>query len=583
MLYYIIDIDKSKNQKDFEELKKYPNYLLLRFGKYTNQYGVIPPGNICDKYYDNILHLTASKNPKYEVILEGDITKFYLDCEIKIPEEDDEFIYNLYMLLYNKLKTYLELNKYQYDDIIMLDSSRYLEKEYKISLHVIVNGRYYFDKRNNLLEMVSHFRNYCIDNKDLYDFIDTKPYKEKMQLFRTIGSKSDFDQSKVYLKPFYIQNNDIIKYDKSYIINNLEKFFIKYYKKDNLLKYTFRNQIFKNIKTINNTQQVEKLEERRERENINIVDEIFIPKIVIDYIYNNYSNYFNIIKINKFRFELRRKSSSFCVNCKREHDKQNSYINFVNGILYLYCYQNKNNFTIIYNIYKSIDILYKEKEKQNNPVITHLPSSSSSLPSSSQSKRLLDYDKYKKVVNNENTQNINNLDFSNNNNNNVNKEIKISKKVSLGDAYLTYYINESINLKRNEINGIKKRGKYNKVSDEKKISDTIKKIKNFIKKNMIKDVDIVDKIYLNNRETIKLYSEIYEKYEIKKEIDKNDIHKIQEIYNLDKHINRFINIMSIFYKISKNTQIMNSNLIFSYWNFKNIGNIDIISEILKMI
>lgn len=116
-----------------------------------------------------------------------------------------------------------------------------------------------------------------------------------------------------------------------------------------------------------------------------------------------------------------------------------------------------------------------------------------------------------------------------------------------------------------------------KVSLKDKINNTIKKIKNYMKKNISKDDELNNKIYKNNRDTINLYSDIYKKY-IDNIIDKKELKKIQIL-----NFSRFINIMSIFYELSQNIEIMNSKILFNYWSFKDLGKNEIIPEILNLI
>jgi hypothetical protein len=210
-------------------------------------------------------------------------------------------------------------------------------------------------------------------------------------------------------------------------------------------------------------------------------------------------------------------------------------------------------------MYKDIDELWKKLL-------------SSSPPATSQPERLSYYNKMDDVLNKE-IKNTNNNIILDEKYEEI-KQIKLPPKVHLGDAYMKYYINEGIKLKRK---------KKESILDEEKISNIKNKILKLNKK-ITKKIILDSELYKHNRNTIRLYSNIYNDY-LNKNIDKEDIENIKREYNIrESNISRFMGIMKIFNEISKNEEIMNSSLFFSYWNFKVISlKINIIPEIIKMI
>src|ERR1700730_934882 len=375
MFYEILEINKEKNQTDVNELEKVrENNIIIRLGRFTSKYAIIPKKYITQINFENIVNMIEEKNSKYEVILKNDLTKIYLDCELQIPQKDTDFINNLYISLNNKLKSFL--NNYGVNDykIIFLDSSREYNDGYKVSTHVIVNETTLaFKSRKTILNIVREFKEYCSDNENLYNFIDTKPYTETFQLFRLIFSKKDFEESNITVHPLVIENMLIKVIDKSYIIHNLMDFFVKIYTQkssytivEDDLNSSFR--VFVNTK--NNTKDTNTTNKSIiNNHNNNYNTQIkSIPKRIINFIDNEYSNIF-IIKDNmntKNKIDLIRKIPSECIVCDRIHDKNNAYITFNYGYLYYNCYMNINNSKIIYNIYDDIDILYEELTKKKS-------------------------------------------------------------------------------------------------------------------------------------------------------------------------------------------------------------------------
>jgi hypothetical protein len=226
MFYNLVEV--KKEEKDVDILKKYKSDgMILRMGRFTSTYGYIDNKFLNHNVYCDIITMIKKGNPKYEVILKDDITKFYLDCEMEIPKKDDDFIYNLYVLLDTKLRAFLSEYNFTIYELVYLDSLRNYDDGFKVSLHVIVNSNIVFSSRKTMLNMVQEFKEYCSDIELLYNFIDTKPYANTYQLFRTILSKKDYEPNNVIIKPIYIKNNKIKINTKNYIESNLLSFFIK--------------------------------------------------------------------------------------------------------------------------------------------------------------------------------------------------------------------------------------------------------------------------------------------------------------------------------------------------------------------
>lgn len=110
-----------------------------------------------------------------------------------------------------------------------------------------------------------------------------------------------------------------------------------------------------------------------------------------------------------------------------------------------------------------------------------------------------------------------------------------------------------------------KRKKYNK-SDKYK---TVLKVTDNIINNRINNKDLYKKIYEFNRNNIQLYSDIYHKYKVDCILDEKEF---TDIYiNFDKNKNRFLKICKIYYFISKEKKLLESNLLFLPYCFNEIS------------
>lgn len=127
---------------------------------------------------------------------------------------------------------------------------------------------------------------------------------------------------------------------------------------------------------------------------------------------------------------------------------------------------------------------------------------------------------------------------------------------------------ELCNEKYSNINTNKKRKKYNKLNEDDenlKVINKLSKLNSNLHKN--KQDSVFDNIKLNNRNTLKLFNDIYIKYS-NNQIDDNYINDIYEIY--DKNKSRFMKNLEISFKIYNNNKVSNSNFVFPLYTFNSI-------------
>lgn len=110
-----------------------------------------------------------------------------------------------------------------------------------------------------------------------------------------------------------------------------------------------------------------------------------------------------------------------------------------------------------------------------------------------------------------------------------------------------------------------KRKKYNKTDKYK----TVLKVTDNIINNRINNKDLYKKIYEFNRNNIQLYSDIYQKYKVDCILDEKEFTDI--CINFDKNKNRFLKICKIYYFISKEKKLLESNLLFLPYCFNEIS------------
>lgn len=301
------------------------------------------------KYIENI------NFPVYELLSYNLPTKFYLDCELEnLPREymnkKDEIIINFNKILKNFL-----IKKYQTGNIELLysDATRLKsENNYKLSLHVVVNGLGYYKHRQNLKNVVLEFQKEL--PQDIYfrngkSFVDECVYHNS-QLMRIVFSPNT--QKNSILKPFVIENDKIIYKNIDYISENFEKSLCGKYDD---------NDIF-----IDNEIYIEKEKEIHYRKNV--VKTLFpnnisidIPEWKISWIKNsNYiKNIYEIDVIENNKVNLKRiLSNAYCKLCNRNHDKDNAFCIVYDNNIVFYCNRNKKG--------KSIGSWYNDNINNNN-------------------------------------------------------------------------------------------------------------------------------------------------------------------------------------------------------------------------
>lgn len=114
----------------------------------------------------------------------------------------------------------------------------------------------------------------------------------------------------------------------------------------------------------------------------------------------------------------------------------------------------------------------------------------------------------------------------------------------------------------------KNRKNYNKLNENEENIKVINKLnKNYINITKNEKDHLIEDIKLNNRNTLKLFNDIYKKH-MKKEIKDDYINNIYEIY--DKNKSRFMKNLEISFKICSNDRLYNSNYVFPLYTFNRI-------------
>lgn len=366
--------NKEQRKEKIKELCS--NNILLKNNfngfKYTffNKDQLFNPKNIprLNDYISNI------KIPIYEILGYNTPTKIYLDCEM---EDLPQNLYN------DKNKIILEFNNYLLKflnklypnnniQLLYSDASRYKSDNiYKLSLHIVVNNLGYFNNRKKLKTLISNFSKQL--PKDIFyrngkGFVDHEVYHAS-QLLRIIFSPNKYTDS--ILKPFIIENNEIIYKDINYISNNYSMSLCGNYKKvDKCLDDTIELCFDKK------TQDKKKLIEFKE---INTK----IPDWKIKWIENNIfvKNIYKIDNINKNKINLKRIKSEYCKICERNHENDNAFCIVYDNNIMFHCnrcqkgksigswFNDKNNGIGINNSIHEIDLLKKENSKLKDEII----------------------------------------------------------------------------------------------------------------------------------------------------------------------------------------------------------------------
>lgn len=281
-----------------------------------------------NNYIENI------KIPVYEVLGYNTPTKIYLDCEMEeLPQnvgDKEKIILEFNNNLINFLNNIYHNNNIQ---ILYSDASRITSSEkYKISLHVVINNLGYFIDRKKLKVLISNFSNQLPKNifqKNGKSFVDHEVYHTS-QLIRLIFSPNK--QANSILKPFIIENNNIIYKNIDYISDNYSMSLCGNY--DN------------NMECLDDTIILEKNNKNNKNNNkLEITEQLLeIPEWKINWVKNNtyIKDIYEVDNIYKNKINLKRiKSNEYCKLCKRNHDKDNCFcIVFKNNIMF-YC--NRNN------------------------------------------------------------------------------------------------------------------------------------------------------------------------------------------------------------------------------------------------
>lgn len=329
--------------------------------------------NNTEMFYNYINNI---KLPIYEVLSYNTYTKIYMDCEMEdlpqniYPEKD-----NIILEFNNKLVNYLE-KKYPNNNIKLLysDASRLKsENNYKLSLHVVVNNLGYFEDRKKLKILISDFSKQ-LPKKMFYrnnkNFVDHEVYHIS-QLIRIPFSSNKNPDS--LLKPFIIENNNIIYKDKNYISNNYSDALCGFY------DYNCKNKLDNSIE-LENTEiptEFSSIPEVTEiptefSSNPEVTENIEIPKWKIKWIENNiHIKYiYKIDNINNNKINLKRIKSAYCNLCNRNHDSDNAFCIIYKNNIMLYCNRKTkgisigswySNSTIKPNILEKENYLLKEK------------------------------------------------------------------------------------------------------------------------------------------------------------------------------------------------------------------------------
>jgi hypothetical protein len=111
----------------------------------------------------------------------------------------------------------------------------------------------------------------------------------------------------------------------------------------------------------------------------------------------------------------------------------------------------------------------------------------------------------------------------------------------------------------------KKRKKYSKKNKDEILKNTVNNIIN----NRIKNEELYKNLYKFNRDNIKLFSNIYDKYKISKQIDDTEFDEIW--INFDKNKSRFLKICKVYYEIFNTPSLFNSKLLFLPYCFNEMA------------
>jgi hypothetical protein len=207
----------------------------------------------------------------------------------------------------------------------------------------------YVKSRKILKELIKDFQSTLLNDILYYNAIDISVYNQP-QLFKCLLSPSKDDNT--LLKPFKIENDNIIYYDNNYIISNIYDFLVGLYHFENtFIDNTFNYTITENIK---------KIKEKRDKSiNVNINKSI-ISENKKQWILNNkhVKNIYNLKNNNIInnKINLVRINSAYCEICGREHTSENAYCMVNNNSIFFHCGRNPSKGVGIgfwYNNHKS--------------------------------------------------------------------------------------------------------------------------------------------------------------------------------------------------------------------------------------
>lgn len=155
--------------------------------------------------------------------------------------------------------------------------------------------------------------------------------------------------------------------------------------------------------------------------------------------------------------------------------------------------------------------------------------------------------------------------------------IKCSNKILADDKckyHLQFYCDTCKNIKNSCIcqinsdkNNIQKRNTKKETNQADEIKIVLDKIKKHYKK-IYNDEDIYNQLIVENRQVIKTFSIIHQKY-IENKINNKFINEIFKLYDTNKA--RFVKNIEIFHKIYNEKELYNSNYLFLKFTFNNIN------------
>lgn len=282
--------------------------------------------------------------PMYETLTENTPVKIYLDLDFQNKKEIDyKNRSKLFLDFNNKLIEFLFKKNILYKSIKYMDASRLTyDNKYKLSLHVIVNG-VGFKNRKILKRLIIDFKDSFDKNDIFYHAIDVAPYNTP-QLFKSLLSPSKNDNT--LLIPFDFLNEKMIKTKKEFIYDNILDYFIGIYKEDGI-KY-----LDKDFSYFSNTNDKDELKKSK---NINIkeIPENFNNNIIkIPYnkekwiLNNKYIKGIFILKNNNIinnKIDLIRINSAHCNICNRTHDNENAFCKVTENAIFFHCGRNPSN------------------------------------------------------------------------------------------------------------------------------------------------------------------------------------------------------------------------------------------------